>query len=174
MKEFNGKKYREIESIEEAEQFLGKRINFDTNSSRGFMIVNHIYTRDDNQVYIGDLDSNLLLNCATLQSGQPVGIEVKETFKLPELTILEDSAADICGISHKTLQIRKFISGIVDKPKPPIENLLFIGFNYYIDENKWDYCFTYKNYPFVLNFICGLTEAKEICKILNENKITLE
>jgi hypothetical protein len=109
MTEHNGKQYREIQTLEEAEQFLGKVFTcYDGNGQTTEMV--YKATEFENGVIkLNKRTTSFLLTNATID-GTLVGIEVEEPeFVLPELDVAEVNFVIKFGMSLVEAQIRKYI-----------------------------------------------------------------
>jgi hypothetical protein len=159
-KQWNGKHFRPVQTVQEAEQFLGKKViggrqNIELESR---IIINHIKKFENERIAINKMTPEIFFQF-NLESGQPCGIEFEPEFKLPELTGLEESSAEICGLTKNELRIIKYIRQNYKEGNS-------IGI--YFINNGWNYSTVYFSHKIKLS--CGI-DADELCKLLNDNNI---
>lgn len=161
--EWNGKNYREIRTVEEAEMFLGKIIFTINEGIETLQMITQI-VKHSTGIEINNRDSAFLLNNATLESGQPLGIEEEVHFKLPELTVLEEQSAEICSLTRNELRIIKYCRerGIFKESKT-------YGYSVYFDQAlfQWNYQEQQGGKIRIINEF----ESSNLCKLLNDNRI---
>jgi len=173
MTEHNGKQYREIQTLEEAEQFLGKVFTcYDGNGQTTEMV--YKATEFENGVIkLNKRTTSFLLTNATID-GTPVGIEVEELeFVLPELDVAEVNFAIKFGMSLVEAQIRKYVidRGWLDKSEWNGKNahftILYDYGNSEFDIGNW----SYNRLPGI--FIDTEEHAKWLCEQLNKAGVVL-
>lgn len=171
-KTWNGKTFREIQTMEEAKLFWDKLIigkNID-NVVEGRSKVTSIKVFENNVIRLNKSSTEHLLKFYTLESGQPVGIEIETTFELPKLTPGEFVFSEAFNINETVLRIKKYI----------IENKIdgdgfWLSYNF--DLNTWIANWRILGSDLIndFNFLTTYSEdaAETLCDLLNKNGVKL-
>jgi hypothetical protein len=165
-KQWQGKNYRSIVNFDEANRFYGETVCCnDENNKRKFQVCSIIDTKTS--VTVNGYYPHEFLNF-TLENGRPCGIEcIDEKFELPILTLEQQRAAEICGLSILEMKIKKYIS-----------------INGYDENNHMAIYFNSKTKewtPLIVDYDLEMclfkitlksnSFTKKLCRLLNENNL---
>jgi len=170
--EFNGKIYREIASLVEAENFRGHVMTCYDGNGVTYETINKITVFDNGSIKLNKRHTNFLLTQCKVGE-EPVGIEVGLAgIKWPSISDDLIETAKILGITEYDLKIKMYIlnNGYSDE-KHPDEH----GKHWYIAKHKnmngfwsWD---SHEYGCLMSHYVKSLEVAKMLCKLFNDNNV---